>query len=567
MPLINLKTNLKDLKFGSDRLNSGKSNQPYITFPTDEGSTTQDPYKTYYNTNRTSRDFPIRGGGFVDQLNSGLGGQTIAAQIDKERIEKFLKDGERGPAFIRKQVGLQLSNPKMQTSEVNPNFKLDDFPGLIENTRIYNQGRNTLTSVQYAGTGVFLNRAGALPINPREKFYKDVMREELLLNSNQVEGVNRLLILRQLKLSSEKSDPVANISDFTIVNKLGISLNRNRIFEYLGGPGSVYGIGSTTVKRAYDTSEAVNKNTYPGGTVINRLTFTYDNLLQQQGPSLPGPDGIIRSYSDFRDKVGKDTGGFAGKKLPGNWATDNRETRFMDGPADKINILPVIKFDPKENPWSINSARDAYENVESDITSRSDDMIKFVFECISNDSDTEDVALFFRAYLGSINDSHKASWNGFKYMGRGENFYTYQGVDRTFSTSFKIAIGTRQELNLTYDKLNYLVSQVYPDYSETTKFMRAPLMRLTIGDYLFRAFGYLENVDISIEDKNSWEIQNNYQLPRYLNVSFAYKIIEKTLPQRGRAGLNLTKFIGEPTLDAYESARSILSLSSNFQGL
>jgi hypothetical protein len=554
MPLITLKTNLKNLKYGKDRLGGGSSNQPYMTFPIDEGSTTPDPFKSFYIANRTTRDFPVRGGGFVEQLSNGLGSQTIASQIDKERIQKFLQDGERGPAFIRKQIGLQLSGPKMQTAEVNPNFKLDDFPGLIENTRLYNRGRNTLTSVQYAGNGVFLNRAGALPFNPKEKFYADTMKQEFLpINEDKIESINRLLILRTLKLTSRNSNPIQNISDFSVVNALGISLNRNNIFEYLGGPGSVYGVGSTTVRRSYyDTSEAVNKET-SDGVILNRLTLTYDKIMEKKtststgmqevrgdgftGPiQFPSTNKSVRSdYEDYRNNENFD-GGFAGRKNS-SWEVDGRiENRFYvkNTRTDKINRTSQFVFDSSQSdPWEVKKED-------------TDDLIKFVFECIDNDLSGEDVAIFFRAHLGQITDNHKASWNGFKYMGRGENFYTYQGVDRTFSTSFKLAIGSYQELGVVYNKLNYLISQVYPDYNLNTQFMRAPLMRLTIGDYLYRAYGYLESVDVSVDDKSSWEITDGQQLPHVLNVSFGYKIIEKTLPQRGQSGYNFTKFIGEP---------------------
>lgn len=533
MPLITLKTNLKNLKYGRDRLGGGSSNQPYMTFPIDEGTTTPEPYKSFYNANRTTRDFPVRGGGFVEQLSNGLGNQTIASQIDKERIQKFLQDGERGPAFIRKQIGLQLSGPKMQTAEVNPNFKLDDFPGLIENTRLYNRGRNTLTSVQYAGNGVFLNRAGALPFNPKEKFYADTMKQEFLsVNQDKIESINRLLLLRTLKLSSRNSNPVDNISDFSMVNALGISLNRNNIFEYLGGPGSVYGVGSTTIRRSYyDTSEAVNKET-SDGIVLNTLTFTYDKLIEKSRSTSRTNYSIRSDYGDYRDEIPNDEI----KRLRKSWNDDKRiENRFFvkNTRVDKINTTGQFVFDSNtQNPWE----------VKED----TDDLIKFVFECLDNDLGGEDVAIFFRAHLGQITDNHKASWNGFKYMGRGENFYTYQGVDRTFGTSFKLAVGSYEELGVAYNKLNYLISQVYPDYNLNTQFMRAPLMRLTIGDYLYRAYGYLESVDITVDDKSSWEITDGQQLPHVLNISFGYKIIEKTLPQRGQSGYNLTKFIGEP---------------------
>ncbi len=81
--------------------------------------------------------FPIRGG----QLEFNLGTQsfTVSSKIDKSRIKKFFEDKPRGTAFIQKQVGLQLSNPKIETG--NTLFGIPQgipYPGLLENTRVYN---------------------------------------------------------------------------------------------------------------------------------------------------------------------------------------------------------------------------------------------------------------------------------------------------------------------------------------------------------------------------------------------------------------------------------------------
>jgi hypothetical protein len=128
-------------------------------------------------------------------------------------------------------------------------------------------------------------------------------------------------------------------------------------------------------------------------------------------------------------------------------------------------------------------------------------------------------------------------------LGRGENFRTYQGFDRTVNFSFKIFAQSRQELRPMYEKLNYLTSQVYPDYSQTTSAMRAPIIKLTIGDYLYRTPGVLESINITIEDDTSWEIaslKNEKQsravgeLPHYLNVAVSFKPIMDILPRRAQ---------------------------------
>ncbi len=94
-----------------------------------------------------------------------------------------------------------------------------------------------------------------------------------------------------------------------------------------------------------------------------------------------------------------------------------------------------------------------------------------------------------------------------------------------------------------YEKLNYLTSQVYPDYSPTTSVMRAPIIKLTIGDYLYRTPGVLESINITIEDDTSWEIASLEgekqsrivgELPHYLNVAVSFKPIMDILPRRAQ---------------------------------
>ena len=45
----------------------------------------------------------------------------------------------------------------------------------------------------------------------------------------------------------------------------------------------------------------------------------------------------------------------------------------------------------------------------------------------------------FRAFITSFSDNHNAEWQGTKYAGRGENFYTYQGFDRSVQLGFLVA--------------------------------------------------------------------------------------------------------------------------------
>ena len=512
--LVELKTNLKSLKYGNDRPGGGSSNQPYIQFPIQD-ATTPSTIVELYNSNRNSLDYPVRGGG----LNFQVGTQnfTLASQIDKSRIKKFFEDKPRGTAFIQKQSELQYSNPKIETGNtLSGGNQILPLPGLLENTRVYNAGKNTLDQVGLQGTGYHLKRHGTQPFNLFEKQYIDIVGAQTLANASTIGSINRLLILQQLKLSKNPSQfsSVGNNLDLSRVNNLGISLNRNILFQYLGGPGSAYGIGSTTIKRAVDSTKV---------TSINAMT--YDALMAQKGYAV---DGI----QDFRSKVK------FSNSMPWSFKKDSMENRLNMGnpgtrqkPADykisastdKLSMLNSYLFKNDSAPWESN-------------TDSNKDLIKFVFEAISNDNPDYSTAIFFRAFLSSITDNNQAELNSFRYLGRAETFRTYQGFDRSVSFSFKIAVQSRAELKPLYSKLNNLISQVYPDYSGNG-YMRAPVVRLTIGDYFYRTPGFLESVNVTIDGTTSWEInlENSAdvaQLPHSVDVNISFKPIFDVLPKR-----------------------------------
>ena len=536
MPLIDIKTNLKSLKYGSDQPGGGSSGLPYIQtkMPPANLVMLAGPGNTnpiFRPTSTGNSDFPIRGG----DIDFKIGTQTftISSKVDKERIKKFMKDPKRGTIFLNKQIGLNLSNPKIETGnsfQVVPGSNV--IPGLIENTRIYNNGINTLAQVGVQGTGTHLPRQGVFPLDYASKYYKDIVGAQSLLNSDSVSKVNRLLILQNLKLSSTTNR--ANIGNINQINKLGISLNRNTLFKYLGGPGSAYGIGSTTINRVVDTSKASKVNT--------TFSMTYDNIMAQSLNKVA--NGKKSTFiQDYRTP---------------NVSTSSREDFYnltVKGRADQMNTLNSFIFDNTKDPWD---ARNDKSNTK--------DIIKFVFEAIENNKPSESWAIFFRAYLSGFTDNHQASINAFKYIGRGEDFYTYQGVSRTIGFSFKIAVGAEQEQRPLYSKLNHLISQVYPDYSETYGIMRAPIIRLTIGDYLYRVAGMLENVNITVDDNVPWEIASNEnlkQLPHIINVQCGFKPIQDFLPRRENSDNRNIPFITKQDgKDEYVKIMPILGLDT-----
>jgi hypothetical protein len=157
---------------------------------------------------------------------------------------------------------------------------------------------------------------------------------------------------------------------------------------------------------------------------------------------------------------------------------------------DKINLLPL--YTSTGDPIQDNGVRD---------------IIKFAFEVIDNDNPAQTVPLHFRAYVTNFSDNIGAEWDSKKYMGRGENFYTYQGFTREISFNLKVAAQSKQEMMPLYQKLNYLASSLHPDYQEGTGFMRGNLHKLTIGEWFYRTPGVLKSMNVTIEDIYPWEIK------------------------------------------------------------
>ena len=558
--LDSLETKLLSLQFGNDRPGYGSSGLPYIKTALPEDPKASSVFNNWTIDPGTTGnlDYPIRGGNVEFQI--GQQTFTLSNKIDSARIRAFFSDSPRGPLFIQKQIGLQLTNPKIETG--NTLFsaaQASPLPGLLENTRVYNNGSNTLAQVGVSGTGAHAIRHGLVPFALSQKHYYAIVNQQNVEDDGKT---NRLLNLNGLKMTSGVSPFVnpSNVFDLNTINNLGISLNRNLLFQYLGGPGSSYGIGATIINRAVDTtqlgvtnkrwasrnamiynelkSQDINK-TVDGSRTTNIQDYLYTKKLLKNDPIINRMNQLSRRINNIKkrnkgnstklsDKL-QNQYNILSKKLnnnkePINWVTeDTLDYRFYTPyKVDKLNKLFPVIFNNSENPW----------DVTTDANSSTDDIIKFVFEAIDNDNPSFSVALFFRAFLTSgINDSNSATWNSFKYMGRGENFYTYQGFDRSIAFAFRVYAGSDEELIPMYNRLNALVSQVYPDYS-SDGIMRAPIIRMTIGDYINRMYGFLESVDLSVANDYAWETKDYRQLPKIVDVSVKFKPILNELPRK-----------------------------------
>jgi hypothetical protein len=182
-------------------------------------------------------------------------------------------------------------------------------------------------------------------------------------------------------------------------------------------------------------------------------------------------------------------------------------------------------------------------NSRLDGTDEGRDLAKFYFEIITPD---ETKFLHFRAFINSVDDGYTADWQGHKYVGRAEDFYTYGGFSRDINVSFTIAAATRKEMRPLYRKMVYLASATAPTYG-TGGLMRGTLARLTLGSYFSQIPGVITSVKFTLDNESPWEISlanpdggtgnatddDVQELPMVLQCSVSFKPIHDFAPQTG----------------------------------
>ena len=167
----------------------------------------------------------------------------------------------------------------------------------------------------------------------------------------------------------------------------------------------------------------------------------------------------------------------------------------------------------------------------------------------------------FRAYIEGLSETISPSWNSEIYVGRSEPVYSYSSTEREVNFTLKLMAQTKDELNQIWTKMNRLTSMTYPAYKgyeevvvkenpgdETgtlVKFgaigdktrMKPPLTRLRLGDLYGTAgsdsaeiTGFIKSLSYSYPDNGVWEIQEGYQVPKYIEVEIGYQIIHSTVP-------------------------------------
>lgn len=659
MPLIDLKTDLKNLRYGKDTPGGGYSGQPYIQAKIPVGLEPKSP------------DFILRGGYLTvrDSLT------------DIKRLGKMFGDlkSPNGILFTAKQNVLSNSAVRTQAS------------GIV-NEGIYTP-LSTLAEAGVVAFGGHLNKQGKNPFRESGAFADDEYLYYNKINNYNLDWLqsggstalnNRLFALYQSRILNN------SIGGYAKPNNINVDLT-NTLLTYKGGPGSILGVGNTNIRfedsgnkrtgvnnvqlinsgffgekkalpipgspfsinvittpknpsagnykvfkrysgrttelfisplgvsNAYESSTNtllplnISKdggytfnpnfeyNVYQTSSITSisdtsriydNNTFTYTQKdLTESNVNSPLGDHLSPKIQDFRkilrEKLGAtEDQGKTSTKLGAtpnspNYQTENIETRTNIGDPGKRSNKDysdyqkgVLVSNPNGAPGSGPSvysgniraldqinALPIYKSEKVNPNLPVNDLVKFRIAAIDSSNPGFKTFMHFRAFIDSFSDSYNASWEGTQYSGRGEKLYNYSGFDRTISLSFTVAAQSKQELIPMYKKLNYLASQLAPDYSPAG-YMRGPLVQLTLGGYLYEQVGFITNLTYDVPNDATWEIgigtdgesdSTVKELPHRITVSgFNFTPIHNFRP--GKQGL---EFGGDGFANVYGKERYI----------
>ena len=589
MPLIDLKTDLKSLRYGKDTLGGGDSGQPYI----------QKPIPDSASNLFSQEDFILRGG--ANAVSDSL--------TDVSRLTKMFFDlkSPNGLFFTAKQQLLSRTAVRTQTS------------GVL-NDRVYNP-LNTITQAGVNALGIHTKKQGVNPFAGTGAYSNNDNLYGVKVKTDQELSENRLW---RLKESIDYGS--VSILDGITLN----SLNGTNVLSYGGGPGADLGIGKTNIRYAspeqrtgkqnkwfktpyftgssgsFDssrtnednksyifsgsvsgiygnlTSNPINNrftedgkregtyyfnvydpNITPGNTWPDQTPLIYNNgantLDQKQiigisdiqyknSPNVFTPATQIDFRKSLRQNPSSSIMSLApsynegrGKTIDGGFGS-GRVNQLSPGRKGNISSYTKGKRNggKEVGPTDRINALPIYRSEYVTNNNIKNDLVKFRIATIDNNDPSFKTFMHFRALLSGISDSYSSDWNPTQYLGRGENFYTYGGFSRAISLSWTVVAQSKDELIPMYKKLNYLASTMAPDYSPNG-YMRGNLTQLTIGGYIYEQPGFFTTLDYSIPDDTPWEIGINddgdfdgtvKEMPHRIEVTAAFTPIHNFKPRK-----------------------------------
>lgn len=529
MPLVNLTTNLKSLRYGKDTVGGGNSNQPYVT---------RSIPKDLDDVGRTGGpDFLLRGGTLLPRRIGN----------DVSRLSQMFFDfkSPSGPLFIAKQNVLSLVN-------VNGEAGFADPAKLVMNQGVY----TPLEAIIQAGTNAVGMHVPKQGYNPFDNLNPDGPKN-FGFSSNRNQPLAFPTYLRTIAPDGQLRSRLTNLLDTKIASL--VAPQEQNILTYSGGPGSTLGIGKTRIPiNSRTTFKPDDINFYGSGisTSIGKSALSYNELFNVSSDPLNAQTAQINAR--LTNLLGTGLFGYSnpiplipGATIPripdsqgGSHLTNPNYTETLGVSQTRPSTLSIDPF--KKYPSRVNlgnpgkrgnissytiGKRDINTPISGSVSANSsylaaidtvnafplyrsnsvtgnnnkNDFVKFRIGVLNNKNPLEKTYIHFRALINGMSDAYTSNWEPHKFMGRSEEFYTYSGFGRTLSLDWTVAAQSKQELIPMYQKLNYLASVCAGDFSDVG-YMRGNLISLSVGGWFQEQIGIMQGITLDVPGESPWEI-------------------------------------------------------------
>jgi hypothetical protein len=469
-------------------------------------------------------------------IRGGIVGSTERAIFDVLRIGKWIAS-PRGLLFIVKQAGLQASAP---------NTEADPFVG----KRAGNGALTLISSLANTATqhlGIRF-RKDAVPFIPRTTYSSVMLAKQIAETESPTLTQNRLRKLYE--------NLILGTGTYSLSDPTGI----------LGGPQSVYGIGTTPIKRTVNSVDNLSYRTRAKTEItvvsndFNSDDTKYVNNPYIRFPSItdfvpnnmnsgPGNRYVLRiqrpqkSYFDsIKSSDNYYTLGY-GELLTRKREIDKDYTKItnflLNDDAKKVKWIPTqgkfngstiqdytVSSQHKRKKLQVPDYGKRGKNLRNPLdgafmnkyTPAGPGMADPIWKINQTDEEAvDDFIKFmfhdlntnerfrFRAYIENVSEDFSPEWQEVKILGRADSPYIYQGFSRTVQISFKVAALSRADLMLMWDQLERLAKTTVPKYNSTYK-MKGPLIKFTLGNWFINTPAFIKSLSYTVDNDTPWEI-------------------------------------------------------------
>jgi len=489
-------------------------------------------------------------GGFLT-----LGNRALKDVV--RNVKHIIEDPIKGLLWGLKQVGLQASNPKVET----------EMFFLGRRTRVFNLGIGMIANMLTGPFGIKLYRHGLLNgILEGDATYEKAVKAHGGINPYDPDkgqgigkdtvgkgGGNRLAQLQRELLHFGGTD-LAKSTAVTAGLPYSYKGEKIKLLSGIAGPKSLYGIGQTRIRRWEKTdshmtgdriAQQIPETVGGGRSSLLAKYASLDHIGLDIAAELKMGNAL--STMDFRIPVDKQVKKDPDKLYLGDtesfpYEKFNREAKFgyrnYAGDRDRSEIPKTFSHDDKPEFWKPDGLADYLDfneaygtDVVDDIEGYGRDMIKLIIHDIPQDK-----FIRMRAYLTDMVDTISPEWSNTNYIGRPDGVHSYKSTTRSFACTLKFAALSQTGMTAMYRKVNYLMGLAYPHLAKglpneaISETMVAPLIKLTIGDWLHKCPGYFTSMAYTIDNDFPWEInlQNDpqvAQLPMVLSVGLEFVVI------------------------------------------